>query len=63
MPKVIKPEQSIYECLLFRFPTFLCAATNFGCIDSFPPNSRNEEMMGDAFGATAAGLFLTVNVC
>ena len=28
------------------------------------PNSRNEEMMGDEpFGATAAGLFWTVNVC
>ena len=25
--------------------------------DSFLPNSRNEEMMGDGFGATAAGLF------
>ena len=37
-----------------------CAATNFGCIDSFLlPNSRNEEMMGDvvSFGATAASLF------
>ena len=31
---------------------------NFGCIDSFLSrlNSRNEEMMGDGFGATAAGL-------
>ena len=33
----------------FRFNIF-CAATNFGCIDSFLlPNSRNEEMMGDGF--------------
>ena len=33
--KVIKTEQSIYECLLgFCFNIF-CAATNFGCIDSF----------------------------
>ena len=32
--------------------------------DSFLlPNSRNEEMMGGFFGATAAGLFWTVNVC
>ena len=31
--------------------------------DSSSPNSRNEEMMGDGFGATAAGLFWTVNVC
>ena len=51
MPKVIKPEQSIYECLLgFCFNNIFCAATNFGCIDSFLlPNSRNEEMMGDGF--------------
>ena len=50
-PKVIKPEQSIYECLLgFCFNNIFCAATNFGCIDSFLlPNSRNEEMMGDGF--------------
>ena len=41
------------------FNNIFCAATNFGCTDSFLlPNSRNEEMMGDAlFGATAAGLF------
>ena len=51
MPKVIKTEQSIYECLLgFCFNNIFCAATNFGCIDSFLlPNSRNEEMMGDGF--------------
>ena len=55
-----KTEQSIYECLLgFCFNNIFCAATNFGCIDSFLlPNSRNEEMMGDGFfSATAAGLF------
>ena len=47
MPKVIKPSKSIYECLLgFCFNNIFCAATNFGCIDSFLlPNSRNEEMM------------------
>ena len=46
-----KTEQSIYECLLgFCFNNIFCAATNFGCIDSFLlPNSRNEEMMGDGF--------------
>ena len=45
---------------VFCFNNIFCAATNFGCIDSFLlPNSRNEEMMGDGFlGATAAGLFL-----
>ena len=44
----------------FCFNNIFCAATNFGCIDSFLlPNSRNEEMMGDGFlCATAAGLFL-----
>ena len=60
MFKVDETEQSIYECLLgFCFNNIFCAATNFGCIDSFLlPNSRNEEMMGDGFlGATAAGLF------
>ena len=43
----------------FCFNNIFCAATNFGCIDSFLlPNFRNEEMMGDgSFGATAAGLF------
>ena len=51
MPKVIKPEQSIYECLLgFCFnnisapPQILAASTVF-----LLPNSRNEEMMGDGF--------------
>ena len=46
------------------FNNIFCAATNFGCIDSFLlPNSRNEEMMGDGFfGATAAGLS-EINVC
>ena len=53
-----KTEQLFYECLLgFCFNNTFCA-TNFGCIDSFLPNSRNEEMMGDGFlCATAAGLF------
>ena len=52
-------------CWVSVFNNIFCAAAvNFGCIDSFLlPNSRNEEMMGDGFGATAAGLFWTVNVC
>ena len=38
--------------------TFSAPPQILGCIDSFLlPNSRNEEMMGDGFGATAAGLF------
>ena len=51
MPKVIKPNEIIYECLLgFCFNNIFCAATNFGCIDSFLlPNSETEEMMGDGF--------------
>ena len=56
MPKVIKPSNPFYECLLgFCFNNIFCAATNFGLMIRFPPNSRNEEMMGDGFlGATAA---------
>ena len=52
-------EQSIYECFAsFCFNNIFCAATNFGCIDSFLlPNSRNEETC-DTFGATAAGFVL-----
>ena len=60
-----KTEQSIYEQALPLVFNIFCAATNFGCIDSFLlPNFRNEEMMVMvSFGATAAGLFWTVNVC
>ena len=61
-----KTEQSIYECLLgFCFNNIFCAATNFGCIDSFLlPNSRNEEMMGDGFLWCYCCRFVwTVNVC
>ena len=49
MPKVIKTEQSIYECLLgFCFSTFL-RRHKFWLHRQFLPNSRNEEMMGDGF--------------
>ena len=49
-----KTEQSIYECLLgFCFNNIFCAATNFGLHRQFSsPNSRNEEMISDGFGAT-----------
>ena len=63
MFKVIKKLSNPFTvnvCWVSVLTTFSRAATNFGCIDSFPlPNSRNEEMMGDGFpfGATAAGLF------
>ena len=33
----------------FLFNNIFCAATNFGCIDSFFTQIRNEEMMGDGF--------------
>ena len=65
--KVNKTEQSIYECLLgFCFNNIFCAATNFGCIDSFllPQSGETKKWWVMApFGATAAGLFWTVNVC
>ena len=51
MPKVIKPSNPFTNvCWVSVFNNIFCAATNFGCIDSFfCPNSRNEEMMGDGF--------------
>ena len=50
MPKKkVKTEQSIYECLLACFNNIFCAATNFGCIDSFLLPNRKQEMMGDVF--------------
>ena len=64
-PKVIKPSNPFTNvCWSFCFNNIFCAATNFGYSTVFLlPNSRNEEMMGDgSFGATAAGLFWTVNV-
>ena len=46
MPKVIKPSNPFTNVCWLRFNNIFCAATNFGCIDSFLlPNSRNEEMM------------------
>ena len=57
--KVIKPSNPFtnvcWVSVLTTFsapPQILAASTVF-----FWPNSRNEEMMGDGFGATAAGLF------
>ena len=49
MPKVIKPSNP-FTNVCWVSNNIFCAATNFGCIDSFLlPNSRNEEMMGDGF--------------
>ena len=60
MPKVIKPSNPFTNAGFLFFNNIFCAATNFGCIDSFLlPNSRNEEMMDwvmVSLGATAAGL-------
>ena len=59
MLKVIKPSNPFtnvcWVSVLTTFsapPQILAASTVFFC-----PISRNEEMMGDGFGATAAGLF------
>ena len=58
MPKAIKPSNPFTNVYGFCFNNIFCAATNFGCIDSFLlPNSRNEEMMGDGFLGATAGLF------
>ena len=58
MPKAIKPEQSIYECLWVSvLTTFLRRHKFWLHRQAFLPNSRNEEMMVMvSFGATA-GLF------
>ena len=41
-------EQSIYECLLgFCFNNIFCAATNFGCIDSFLLPTQKRRNDGD----------------
>ena len=62
MPKVIKLEQSIYECLLgFYFNNIFCAATKFWLHRQFSSaqfrKRRNDGGDGFSFGATAAGLF------
>ena len=58
MPKVIKPSNPFTNVCWVSALTTFSAPPNFGCIDSFLPNSRNEEMMVMvSFGATAAGLF------
>ena len=59
--KVIKPSNPFTNvCWVSVANIFCCAATNFGCIDSFSSaNSRNGRNDGwwFSFGATAAGLF------
>ena len=48
-------------CWVSVLTTFLRRHNYVSTVFFCPP--RNEEMMGDGFGATAAGLFWTVNVC
>ena len=58
MPKAIKPSNPFTNVCWVSVLTTFSRRHKFGCIDSFLlPNLRNEEMMGDGFGATAAGLF------
>ena len=63
--KVIKPSNpftNVYWVSVFN--NIFCAATNFGCIDSFLlPNSGNENDGWWFPWSYAAGLFWTVNVC
>ena len=64
--KIIKPSNPFTNvCWVSVLTTFSAPPQILKVIDSFLlPNSRNEEMMGDGFlGATAVGLFWTVNVC
>ena len=64
-PKVIKPSNPFTNVAGFLFINIFCAATNFGCIDSFfcPIPETKKWWVMVSFGATAAGLFWTVNVC
>ena len=58
MPKVIKPSNPFTNvCWVSVLTTFSCAAKFWLHRQFSSPNSRNEEMMGDGFYATAAGLF------
>ena len=62
--KVIKP-RTIYECLLFLFNNIFCAANKWDDRQFFfcpIPETKKWWVMA-SFGATAAGLFWTVNVC
>ena len=49
MPKVIKPSNPIYECLLGFVLTTFSAPPQILAASTVSPNSRNEEMMGDGF--------------
>ena len=54
-----KTEQSAKMFAGFLFNNIFCAAWKFWLHRQFLLEFRNEEMMGDGFGATAAGLFWT----
>ena len=64
MLKVIKPSNHLLNVCHFCFNIFSCAAKFWLHRQFSSAHPRNEEMMGDVVsGATAAGLFWTVNVC
>ena len=63
---VYKPSNPFTNvCWVSVLTTFSAPPQIFGCIDSFLlPNSRTKKWwVMVSFGATAAGLFWTVNVC
>ena len=64
MPKVIKPSNPFTNVCWVSVLTTFSRRHKFWLHRQFSSaHSRNEEMMGDGFlGATAAGLFGTVNV-
>ena len=57
MPKVIKPSNPFTNVCWASFQHFLRRHKFWLHRQFSSPNSRNEEMMGDTFGATVAGLF------
>ena len=57
MPKVIKPSNPFTNVCWASVLTTFSAPPQILAASIKPPNSRNEEMMGDGFCATAAGLF------
>ena len=57
MLKVIKPSNPFTNVCWVSVLTILSRRHKFWLHRTASPNSRNEEMMGDGFGATAAGLF------
>ena len=58
MPKVIKPSNPFTNVAAGSVLTTFSRCHKFWLHRQFSlPNSRNEEMMGDGFAGTVAGLF------